>query len=60
MIPMVSGVLCGMDLGAVNQVLIHLLHFSRRAEEKPGRARQEEPGQLLLFTQTSAVYSLPD
>lgn len=59
-IPMVSEVLCEMDLGAVNQVLVHLLHFSRRPEEEPSRARQEDPGQLLLFTQTSAVYSLPD
>lgn len=59
-IPTVSEVLCGMDLGAVNQVLVHLLHFSRGAEEEPGRARQEDSGQLLLFTQTSAVYSLPD
>lgn len=37
MIPMVSGVLCGMDLGGINQVLVHLLHFSRGAEEEPGR-----------------------
>lgn len=36
-IPMVSEVLCGMDLGAVNQVLVHLLHFSTGAEEEPGR-----------------------
>lgn len=59
-IPMVSEVLCGMDLGAVNQVLVHLLHFSRGAEEEPGRTRQEDSGQLLLLNQTSTVNSLPD
>lgn len=37
MIPMVSEVLCGMDLDTVNQVLVHWLHFSVGAEEEPGR-----------------------
>lgn len=56
--PMVSEVLCGMDLGAVNQVLVHLLHFLRGVEEQPSRTKQEDSGQLLLFTQTSTVNSL--
>lgn len=34
-IPMVSEVLSGMDSGAVNQVLLHLLHFSGGTEEEP-------------------------
>lgn len=37
MIPLVSEVLCGLDLETVNQVLVHLLHFSTGAEEEPGR-----------------------
>lgn len=37
MIPLVSEVLCGMDLETVNELLVHLLHFSIGAEEEPGR-----------------------
>lgn len=61
MIPMVSEVLCGMDLETVNQELVHLLHFSIGAEEEPSRDSLFSFcwAAAAHYPNFSSVYSLP-
>lgn len=51
MIPLVSEVLCGMDLESLNQALVCLLYFSTGAEEEP-----DKDVSLLPFGWTAAPY----